>query len=120
MKKVMFNLRETRFAINPAFRSVELDRGRLELFTFLRSGERLSHTFSGMEADLLSAIHSQSPIRGLVSMLAPQYKVSETECVRRFTASIDELTSAGVVLFADTDSISVVETTYERSFPDNV
>ena len=79
-KNVMLTLGEDNLRINPAFRSIIAAEGRLELLTYLASGERLSHTFSHLEAGLLSALQSRSHATGIVAPLATRYGMSEAKC----------------------------------------
>ncbi len=116
IREIAFELSETGFIINPAFRSMESDAGGLELFTFLPGGKRLSYTFSGLQADLLSAIRSRSHVKDLASVLAPRYGMSEEECMTQVMRSIEELHATGVVLLGDTYTTTVVETRYEWRF----
>jgi hypothetical protein len=91
--------------LNPAFRLRELDGGGLEVFTHVSPGSRISHQFTGLEADCLRELAAEKPLAAYVEGVAARQGLSPAAGQGAIIGMLDEFSTAGLVYFGDTRMI---------------
>lgn len=83
--------------LNAAFRIAPTSDNAIELFCNDGKGNKIFHEFSGLEADMLLAIHQKKPLNEQITSLADKYKCSKKECRRKIIALLKEQEEAKII-----------------------
>ncbi len=95
--------------LNPAFRIDPVSNSEVELFTHLKDGERISHRFSGLEADLLLSLEQKVDLSANMGALAQKYAISAEECHKRVDQSLRELLDSNIIYHGEEMKVKIVE-----------
>lgn len=95
--------------LNPAFRIDAVSETEIELFTHLKDGERISHRFSGIEADLLRSVHQNADLSASMPALAEKYAISIEKCQQAVDQSLQEFLESNIIYHGEEMKVKIVE-----------
>lgn len=95
------NLLADNWHVNGAFRLVQTGANSVELFCYDGKGGKISHEFTGLEADLLKAIASETPLENEINALAQKHHLTVSECRRQIEALLNEQQKARIIYSGD-------------------
>jgi len=88
---------ERNWHLNAAFRIAPTNNNAIELFCYDGKGNKISHEFSGLEADILLAIHQKKPLNKQIFSLADKYTYSKKECRKKIITLLKEQEEAKII-----------------------
>jgi hypothetical protein len=104
------NLKENQIPLlNPAFRMNSPNNGDLELYTFLADKSRMSYTFSGLDADILTEIANQVNPLTKIENLAEKHYLTGKECKRMITKSMKDFEKSGIIYYGELMLVKISE-----------
>lgn len=99
----------TLWRLHPAFRIREISADEIIIWTNLGNGDKLQHTFKGIEADLIRQADAENPPGEILPQLARKNGLDEAACRKQLQKSIRELSKARLIYSGEKMLVKVVE-----------
>ena len=87
--------------INPAFRMNVYEDGSVELYTFIKEGDKILHKFEGLQGDILVKIMNEIHPESCYPELGIKYKLDKEIYITDVSAFLKILEGRGIVYYGD-------------------
>jgi hypothetical protein len=99
--------------INPAFRINHKECGSVELYTFLKPGQKISYTFTGLNASVLILLAENKQVDSSLQELASKYSLDYTGCEEQIKLAIKDFDKKGLIYYGDLMLVKKTEEIHE-------
>lgn len=83
--------------VNDAFHLTPTDDHSIELYCNDGKGNKISHTFTGLEADMLTAIKHKRPLDEQIGIFAGKHQLSEKACRKQILSFLKDQEDAKII-----------------------
>jgi hypothetical protein len=88
---------EKEWHLNPAFQIAALKDDAIELYCYDGKGHKITHAFSGLEADVLLAVQKKRSLKESLPLLAEKNGCSESRCRNQIVRLLADQEKARII-----------------------